>query len=348
VSIFRKDCPRCGEANTATANTCACGFIFDADADSYEAVELVSQEQELYEAYLAARLEQARRAAELAIESLAADPADEVKAAEADRANQELEQINNEYESQLGALSNARQDAERARRQAEAERSRQAARAAERAHQLAVEKKKAEALQLKRAALAERSPMTTRQVAEQVVADFEKLEPIAPMKPVSHEISRARTGRTRFQATEAIRARRAAQALIAQKAAAVSNRKISHFEMPQQLKKEVSEKAEQVVQHARRSLEYITDNLTAAAQALGSTGVQEHRQHQFRVAQQDRLAASSHARPGSDYQECPNCTALVARSSAACQCGHSFASGSTDMPGLSLSADEAAKLSELI
>lgn len=349
MSIFKKDCPRCGEANTASANSCGCGFIFDADTDSYQAVELVSQEQEFYEAYLAARLEQARRTAEMAIETLAADPMNKSRAEEADKANRELEQINNEYEAQLGALTNARQQAALARQQALAERKRLAAQA-EQARKLSAEKKKVEALQQRRANMSGRPPMTTRQVAEKVVADFAKLEPVEASKPSAREVARARAGRTRFNSTEAIRARRAAQAIIAEKAAAVSNRRITHFSMPPQLKDEVSKKAERVVRHARRSLENITENLAAAAQALNGrgTGEQARKQHQFRLAQQDRLAASSQARPGTDYQECPNCTALIAKTSAACRCGYSFGTTGADMPGISLGADDAAKLSEFI
>lgn len=332
----------------ASANTCGCGFIFDADAGSFEAVELVSQEQELYEAYLAARLDQARRAAELAIESLAADPLDEVKVAAADRANQELEQLNTEYESQLGTLDTARQEAERARRQAEAGQKHRLAQAEEAASNLAKEITETGALQRTRPGTSARPALTTRQVAQQAVADFEKLEPVTSPGTVNREITRVRAGRTRFNATEAIRARRAAQALIAQKAAAASSRRTTQFEMPPQLKKEVSEKAEEIVQNARQSLQHITDNLAAAAQALGGSGTEILNQHQFRAAQQDRLATDNRPQPANNPAECPNCTAQIDRAASVCGCGHPLVSGGSDLPGLSLGPDDAAKLSEFI
>jgi hypothetical protein len=62
MGIFFKDCPQCTATHAATANECGCGYSFDPERlETPEArLELAAQEERLYEAYLAARLIQAR------------------------------------------------------------------------------------------------------------------------------------------------------------------------------------------------------------------------------------------------------------------------------------------------
>lgn len=73
-SIYQKCCPACMASNPQTAIQCACGHRFDsAQAPLAQALE----DEKLYEAYLAARVEQARQALDVARAVLGTDPASE-------------------------------------------------------------------------------------------------------------------------------------------------------------------------------------------------------------------------------------------------------------------------------
>ena len=61
MGIFYKDCPHCAATHAAAADLCGCGYVFSGEKleEPDLAPELAAQEEKLYEAYLAARLEQA-------------------------------------------------------------------------------------------------------------------------------------------------------------------------------------------------------------------------------------------------------------------------------------------------
>ncbi len=79
MGIFFKDCPQCTATHAATANECGCGYSFDPERlETPEArLELAAQEERLYEAYLAARLVQARTAVDEARRLAKHNPMDE-------------------------------------------------------------------------------------------------------------------------------------------------------------------------------------------------------------------------------------------------------------------------------
>lgn len=79
MGIFFKDCPQCTTTHAATANQCGCGYSFDPERlESPEArLELAAQEERLYEAYLTARVVQARAAVDEARRLVKHNPKDE-------------------------------------------------------------------------------------------------------------------------------------------------------------------------------------------------------------------------------------------------------------------------------
>lgn len=83
MGIFFKDCPQCTATHAATSNQCGCGYSFDPERlESPEArLELAAQEERLYEAYLAARLVQARAAVDEARRLVKHNPKDEQRRA---------------------------------------------------------------------------------------------------------------------------------------------------------------------------------------------------------------------------------------------------------------------------
>ena len=61
MGIFYKDCPHCATTHAASTDMCGCGYAFNGEKleEPHRVPGLVAQEEKLYEAYLAARLEQA-------------------------------------------------------------------------------------------------------------------------------------------------------------------------------------------------------------------------------------------------------------------------------------------------
>lgn len=301
---------------------------------------MMSQEEEAYEAYLAARLDQARIAAERAIELLSQDPTDRQKVVEAERANRELSEINTEYELQLAKLEQAQAEADRARAKAALNQAKLEAEAAKRIKDLELQKKKMLELERKRDVI---KANNTARAAETLEASVDADKPLkTPPRIVSlgspaasneldtssliskpglseqRTVTRARTGRIRQDTSAAIQARRAAQQLIAQRAEALASRRTGSH-MPTKMKANMYERAEQVAKTARHSSYSISGDLVAAVEALDS-----------RITHFDGASLA----PSRSTQQCPNCTASLPGTASQCSCGFQFTTGAT-MPGLS-------------
>jgi len=282
------------------ANCCRCGYIFVAEYNANKPAHMASQEEEAYEAYLAARLDQARIAAERAIQTLAKDPVDKRKIINADRANRELEQINNEYAAQLVAVEAARNQARDTLlngKNALTEASRSAS-------------------TVKNRSLTP-PPKIVSLSSSAVSAERAKQRQNHPVPaPASRAVTHARSGRLRQEASEAILARRAAQQLIAQRAQALAARKPGKTTMPQAMRESTRDLAEKAVQRSRSPSSRISGDLAAAAHALDS------RTNFKSMSQAD--------------MECPNCTTRLPVTTKQCGCGYSFTTSAGSMPSLSL------------
>lgn len=283
------------------ANCCRCGHIFTADSGPDTRAGMASQE-EAYEAYLAARLDQARIAAERAIKVLSKDPVDKHKIANADRANRELEEINNEYAAQLAVVEKAYTEARGARSSADKFQPRPVKPTTQVDRQSPLSAPKMVSL-------------SSSTVSAARARDAQKQR--AVVAPVSRAVTSARSGRLRQDASAAILARRAAQQLIAQRAEALAARRPGKNAMPEKMRESERDKAEKAVQQSRRSSSSsISGNLAAAAQALDS---------------------KVNSKPMSrSVMECPNCTTRLPVTAEKCGCGYQFQSGTDSMPGLSL------------
>lgn len=79
AGIFQKPCPACATLLAREATGCECGYLFDADdTDGDEAQQLL--QEELFETYLTARLQQSLADLEAVRTALAATPTDTKKA----------------------------------------------------------------------------------------------------------------------------------------------------------------------------------------------------------------------------------------------------------------------------
>lgn len=115
-SIYHKPCPACGSVVSADAKRCDCGYAFGAaDETAPLPEEQALQEEELFEAYLAARVEQTVAKVESARIELAADPADLRKADRLLQAVQEALILRDERDAQSTKTTQARIEARAAR-----------------------------------------------------------------------------------------------------------------------------------------------------------------------------------------------------------------------------------------
>lgn len=74
-NIFRKTCPSCATQVPIDSDTCSCGHVFVASTEpGLSAAEDSGEEEELFRAYLTARIEQAVSSLEAERAILAADP----------------------------------------------------------------------------------------------------------------------------------------------------------------------------------------------------------------------------------------------------------------------------------
>ena len=300
MSTPTKDCPRCGMTTEFMANCCRCGHIFTAELGRTDTHADSTSQEEAYEAYLAARLDQARIAAERAIQVLSKDPSDKSKIANADRANQELEQINNEYAAQLVAVEAAHSQARKTRL----------------SKRDSSPGESPSALTTKNRSLV--SPPKIVSLSSNAVSAerAKKMQNHPTPAPVSRAVTHARSGRLRQDANAAILARRAAQQLIAQRAQALAARRPGQTTMPEKMRESTRDQAEKAVERSRSPSSRISGDLAAAVQALDS-----------------RTSAKPMSRT---IMECPNCTTRLPVTAKQCGCGYSFSTSADSLPGLSL------------
>jgi hypothetical protein len=115
-SIYQKPCPACGTVVSTGAKRCDCGYSFSySDETALLPEELALQEEELFEAYLAARVGQTVAKVESVRTELAADPANLRKADRLLEVVQEALILRDERDAQAAKTAQARKAAQAAR-----------------------------------------------------------------------------------------------------------------------------------------------------------------------------------------------------------------------------------------
>lgn len=115
LSIYQKSCPACGALVARDARQCQCDHVFASSDDALLPEEQALQDEELFEAYLAARVQQMISTLESARVELATDPASERKAARLLQALQDALMLREERDAQAAKTELARQAAQTAR-----------------------------------------------------------------------------------------------------------------------------------------------------------------------------------------------------------------------------------------
>ncbi|WP_372522365.1 hypothetical protein [Sulfuricaulis sp.] len=115
-SIYQKPCPACGMVVSTGAKRCDCGYAFGySDETALLPEEQALQEEELFEAYLAARVGQTVEKVESVRTELAADPANLRKADRLLEVVQEALILRDERDAQAAKTAQARKAAQAAR-----------------------------------------------------------------------------------------------------------------------------------------------------------------------------------------------------------------------------------------
>jgi hypothetical protein len=115
-SIYQKPCPACGTVVSTGTKRCDCGFAFGySDETALLPEEQALQEEELFEAYLAARVGQTVAKVESVRTELAADPANLRKADHLLKVVQEALILRDERDAQAAKTAYARKEAQAAR-----------------------------------------------------------------------------------------------------------------------------------------------------------------------------------------------------------------------------------------
>lgn len=109
-SIYQKPCPACGKVVSIEARSCDCGYSFESPGkNELPSEEQALQEEELFEAYLAARIDQAVATVESARAELAADMSDHRKADKLLRTVQEALALRDERDAQAAKIAQIRE-----------------------------------------------------------------------------------------------------------------------------------------------------------------------------------------------------------------------------------------------
>lgn len=109
-SIYQKPCPACGTMVSVNTESCDCGYAFkSADQGEHLPEEQALQEEELFEAYLTARIDQAVASVESARAELMADTSNQRKADKLLRTVQEALALRDERNAQAEKIAHLRE-----------------------------------------------------------------------------------------------------------------------------------------------------------------------------------------------------------------------------------------------
>lgn len=115
-SIYQKSCPACGAMVSRDTKRCGCAYSFEeVNQDTQLPEEQALQDEELFAAYLAARVDQAVATVESARAELAADRGNSRKAARLLQAVQDALTLRDDREAQATKTEEARKTAQAAR-----------------------------------------------------------------------------------------------------------------------------------------------------------------------------------------------------------------------------------------
>ncbi len=117
MSIFDKDCPLCGSTVSVSAEDCGCGFSFEPTSleETAQELEIIAQDEQLYDNYLSARVAQTKEAINSTRIILAREPGNQLLANDVTNAEAEHGTARADYQAQSEKLAKATKAASVAR-----------------------------------------------------------------------------------------------------------------------------------------------------------------------------------------------------------------------------------------
>lgn len=242
MGIFYKDCPQCASTHAATAAQCGCGYHFDPDlVESDDArLDLAVHEEQLYEAYLDARLSQARDAVVEARRLHRHDPKDDNRKHALQEAEERLKAAESELTIQREKTALLRRVAAGSTHKGKSERSERLATEGDRARLFPDHKSAAKARTRKKPAAEERANPRRGAAGRSRAAAL-------PPVPVLTETAESASATAAFRAAQE-RLARAAVAAERPRAepAAPDTAKPDQAAMPAEVRTRIAERAEAV------------------------------------------------------------------------------------------------------
>ena len=368
LSIFSKDCPRCGEAVSVQATHCHCGFSFEPTRleEAAQALELTSQEEQLYENYLAARASQAEEALKVAETNLLEDPENEKKQALVEEARAEWEKARAELAAQTEKVERGKQASAAARRAVEKIRRTRSERRKAREQQAAAEARAKAAAEARKAAQAAQAKQVAMAKALAAQADAH-IEAARASRPAAAPEPAARS-----TASDTVRA--PARPVPKQKPTApsppapanrdkeiiVSAPKPAAKAAPRISKKATAAFRAAQAARAERALKAAAAASKTPAVPAPANGVNGKKRGKNGVkpapapltpGNRKAPSAAIHAKTPNksaakvrkrrvDANTCPNCTAQLKPKAKKCACGYVLQTSPVDMPELTLSEED--------
>ncbi|MFV1992629.1 MAG: hypothetical protein ACC635_01900 [Acidiferrobacterales bacterium] len=117
MSIFDKDCPLCGSTVSVSAEDCGCGFSFEPTSleETAQELEIIAQDEQLYDNYLSARVAQTKEAISSAKIILARESGNQLLVNDVTDAEAEHKTAQADYQAQSEKLAKAHKAASVAR-----------------------------------------------------------------------------------------------------------------------------------------------------------------------------------------------------------------------------------------
>lgn len=315
-SIFQKPCPACAITVSIGADRCQCGHIFES-SQNQSPQEIALRDEELYESYLSARVQQARQAADNAEQALAEKPRDPELISAAELAREVARSIEVDLDAQRVKIAALRR---------------------------ALPPKPVVLPPLPKLEVPVVPPEVTVKVAlTTVVAKPVSVPPavVAPA-PVAAAISTPAAPPVSAPPPEveielkAVASEPVVKPKTVVKPVAQASAAHKAAEVLAALK---SAKAREAARRAREALEaeakfakQVAANPDILVQAVPNS-VPPAAFRQDQAAKAERVMET---RKSAEEKECPNCTASVPNNTSRCHCGFAFISGNSDLPSLTL------------
>lgn len=304
-SIFQKPCPACAITVSIGADRCQCGHIFES-SQNQSPQEIALRDEELYESYLSARVQQARQAADNAEQALAEKPRDPELISAAELAREVARSIEVDLDAQRVKIAALRR---------------------------ALPPKPVVLPPLPKLEVPIAPPQVPVEVAT-VVAKPVAPSPVEAPAPVAAAVS-VIPPETKIE-LKAVAPEPVAKPKAVVKTVARASAAHKAAEVLAALK---SAKAREAARRAREALEaeakfakQVAADPDILVQAVPNT-VPPAAFRQDQAAKAERVMET---RKAAEEKECPNCTASVPNNTSRCHCGFVFISGNSDLPSLTL------------